>query len=166
MPVILVKTLPVASGTEPPYCLVKCGNRVAECSVESVASVGQYATHGAHIEQRHSQHNLSWGYFYSCFKSLCLQLQVCQPVMKDGSTCANETNAGKYITDFTCAGEGSSNNMLREMRLSFPSGHSSFTFYTMVYVAVSCILFVGPSIAFLPLTICLVFCCSSICKAA
>ncbi|EDW01213.1 putative phosphatidate phosphatase isoform X1 [Drosophila grimshawi] len=58
---------------------------------------------------------------------------VCQPVMPDGSTC--ELNAGKYITEFECRGVGSTARMLKEMRLSFPSGHSSFTFYTMVYVA-------------------------------
>lgn len=57
--------------------------------------------------------------------------------MPDGSTCADERNAGKYITNFDCKGVGSSARMLKEMRLSFPSGHSSFTFYTMVYVAVS-----------------------------
>lgn len=63
--------------------------------------------------------------------------QVCQPLMPDGSNCDNATNVGKYITDFKCQGVGSSARMLKEMRLSFPSGHSSFTFYTMVYVAVS-----------------------------
>ncbi|EDW08111.2 putative phosphatidate phosphatase isoform X1 [Drosophila mojavensis] len=62
-------------------------------------------------------------------------IAVCQPQMPDGSTCDNATNVGKYITDFTCKGVGSSARMLKEMRLSFPSGHSSFTFYTMVYVA-------------------------------
>lgn len=63
--------------------------------------------------------------------------QVCQPQMPDWSTCENATNVGKYIMDFECQGVGSSARMLKEMRLSFPSGHSSFTFYTMVYVAVS-----------------------------
>ncbi|KAH8407657.1 hypothetical protein KR222_009484 [Zaprionus bogoriensis] len=62
-------------------------------------------------------------------------IAVCQPIMPDGSTCGNATNAGKYIMDFKCQGVGSSARMLKEMRLSFPSGHSSFTFYTMVYVA-------------------------------
>ncbi|XP_030559970.1 putative phosphatidate phosphatase isoform X1 [Drosophila novamexicana] len=62
-------------------------------------------------------------------------IAVCQPLMPDGSNCDNATNVGKYITDFKCQGVGSSARMLKEMRLSFPSGHSSFTFYTMVYVA-------------------------------
>ncbi|XP_020798958.1 putative phosphatidate phosphatase isoform X3 [Drosophila serrata] len=60
---------------------------------------------------------------------------VCQPVMPDGSTCDDPVNAGKYIQEFTCKGVGSSDRMLKEMRLSFPSGHSSFTFFAMVYLA-------------------------------
>lgn len=63
--------------------------------------------------------------------------QVCQPEMLDGSTCADPVNAGKYIQEFKCKGIGSSDRMLKEMRLSFPSGHSSFTFFAMVYLAVS-----------------------------
>jgi len=57
--------------------------------------------------------------------------------MADGSTCDDAINAGKYIQEFTCKGVGSSARMLKEMRLSFPSGHSSFTFFAMVYLAVS-----------------------------
>ncbi|KAH8401860.1 hypothetical protein KR009_008272, partial [Drosophila setifemur] len=62
-------------------------------------------------------------------------MAVCQPMMPDGSTCDSAINAGKYIQEFTCQGVGSSARMLKEMRLSFPSGHSSFTFFAMVYLA-------------------------------
>lgn len=62
-------------------------------------------------------------------------LAVCQPVMSDGTSCDPAAGGGKYIEDFKCGAEGSSATMLKEMRLSFPSGHSSFTFYTMVYIA-------------------------------
>ncbi|XP_033153279.1 putative phosphatidate phosphatase isoform X2 [Drosophila mauritiana] len=62
-------------------------------------------------------------------------IAVCQPLMPDGTTCADAINAGKYIQEFTCKGVGSSARMLKEMRLSFPSGHSSFTFFAMVYLA-------------------------------
>ncbi|KQS70778.1 putative phosphatidate phosphatase isoform X2 [Drosophila erecta] len=62
-------------------------------------------------------------------------IAVCQPEMPDGTTCADPINAGKYIEEFTCKGVGSSARMLKEMRLSFPSGHSSFTFFAMVYLA-------------------------------
>ncbi|XP_073813142.1 wunen isoform X2 [Musca autumnalis] len=61
---------------------------------------------------------------------------VCQPIMADGSTCADAINQGKYITNFHCAGVGSTERMLKEVGLSFPSGHSSFTFYGMVYLAI------------------------------
>lgn len=77
--------------------------------------------------------------FLHGFNLLFAILQVCQPIMTNGTTCTDEINAGKYITNFECRGVGSSRRMLKEMRLSFPSGHSSFTFYTMVYVAVSCV---------------------------
>lgn len=63
--------------------------------------------------------------------------QVCQPLMADGTNCSNPINHGKYIEDFTCLGVGSSAKMLKEMRLSFPSGHSGFTFYAMIFLAVS-----------------------------
>ncbi|XP_061390409.1 putative phosphatidate phosphatase, partial [Musca vetustissima] len=61
---------------------------------------------------------------------------VCQPIMPDGTTCADPINQGRYITDFRCAGVGSTERMLKEVSLSFPSGHSSFTFYGMVYLAI------------------------------
>lgn len=67
---------------------------------------------------------------------LFICLQVCQPRLMDGSDCSNPINFEKYIVEFTCIGEGSSERMLKEMRLSFPSGHSSFSVYTMVYCAV------------------------------
>ncbi|KAL9921177.1 wunen isoform 2-T3 [Glossina fuscipes fuscipes] len=60
---------------------------------------------------------------------------VCQPIMPDGTTCASFLNQHKYIMDFHCKGLGSTERMLKEARLSFPSGHSSFSFFTMVYLA-------------------------------
>nr|XP_016930558.1 putative phosphatidate phosphatase isoform X1 [Drosophila suzukii] len=62
-------------------------------------------------------------------------MAVCQPQMPDGTTCDDPINVGKYIQEFECKGVGSSARMLKEMRLSFPSGHSSFTFFAMVYLA-------------------------------
>lgn len=56
--------------------------------------------------------------------------------MPDGTNCSHPLNSGRYIEEFTCSGD-SSDRMLKEMRLSFPSGHSSFSFFTMVYCAVS-----------------------------
>lgn len=61
--------------------------------------------------------------------------------MADGTDCSNPINQGRYIEDFTCLGKGSTAKMLKEMRLSFPSGHSGFTFYAMIFLAVSVLLF-------------------------
>lgn len=67
----------------------------------------------------------------------CLWIfQVCKPRMLDGSNCSDAINLGRYIEDFTCAGTNASARVLKEMRLSFPSGHSSFSFYTMLFCAV------------------------------
>ncbi|XP_018357203.1 PREDICTED: putative phosphatidate phosphatase isoform X1 [Trachymyrmex septentrionalis] len=41
----------------------------------------------------------------------------------------------KYIIDFHCTA-AVSNKLLKEVRLSFPSGHSSFSAYTMIYLAI------------------------------
>ncbi|XP_055921774.1 putative phosphatidate phosphatase isoform X2 [Eupeodes corollae] len=60
---------------------------------------------------------------------------VCQPIMRDGTNCSNPINAGRYIEEFTCLGINSTPRMLKEVRLSFPSGHSSFSTFTMVYMA-------------------------------
>lgn len=58
--------------------------------------------------------------------------------MADGTNCSHPLNLGRYIEEFSCTGD-SENRILKEMRLSFPSGHSSFSAYTMIYCAVSCL---------------------------
>lgn len=65
-------------------------------------------------------------------------LQVCQPLMPDGTTCANPKNHGRYIVDMKCLAVGSTADQLREARMSFPSGHSSYTTFTMVFCMVRC----------------------------
>jgi len=64
-------------------------------------------------------------------------ISVCQPIMPDGSNCTDPRNFNVYHIDFTCGNTESSARKLKEMRLSFPSGHSSFSFYTMLFCAVS-----------------------------
>uniref|UniRef100_A0A8C7MEI6 Phospholipid phosphatase 1 n=1 Tax=Oncorhynchus kisutch TaxID=8019 RepID=A0A8C7MEI6_ONCKI len=56
-------------------------------------------------------------------------LAVCKP-MWDRINCI----AGGYIENFTCTGD---KNMVDEARLSFFSGHSSFSMYCMLFLAVS-----------------------------
>lgn len=62
-------------------------------------------------------------------------ISVCQPIMSDGTNCSSPINAHRYIEDFTCSNKESTANQLRQMRLSFPSGHASFSMYTMIFVA-------------------------------
>uniref|UniRef100_A0A1B0AHS4 Phosphatidic acid phosphatase type 2/haloperoxidase domain-containing protein n=1 Tax=Glossina pallidipes TaxID=7398 RepID=A0A1B0AHS4_GLOPL len=61
---------------------------------------------------------------------------VCQPLMNDGTTCDDLQNEGRYIEDFTCRGLGYTPKILKEAHLSFPSGHASFTCFTMIYIAI------------------------------
>jgi phosphatidate phosphatase len=58
------------------------------------------------------------------------------PRMLDGTTCADAINQNRYIENFTCENPESTPRMLKEMRLSFPSGHSSFSAYTMIFCAI------------------------------
>ncbi|XP_050295170.1 putative phosphatidate phosphatase isoform X2 [Anthonomus grandis grandis] len=59
---------------------------------------------------------------------------VCKPSIN----CSLPENQFVYHTDFTCTNPlySSSKRIMKEMRLSFPSGHSSFSMYTMVYFAI------------------------------
>lgn len=61
---------------------------------------------------------------------------VCTPQMLDGTTCEDPKNHGKYHEHFSCTNERSTERQIKEMRLSFPSGHSSFSAYTMIYCAI------------------------------
>lgn len=63
--------------------------------------------------------------------------QLCRPVMPDGSDCSNPVNFNKYIETFNCSNRDATDKMQKEMRLSFPSGHASFGFYTMIFAVVS-----------------------------
>lgn len=69
---------------------------------------------------------------FSCFK-------VCQPVMTDGTDCTNAINLRRYVENFTCSNPNVSDKLIKDMRMSFPSANSSFSFYAMVFCAVSAI---------------------------
>lgn len=58
-------------------------------------------------------------------------LDICEPDVD----CEDDKNKTKYIEIFDCKGE--MKNKFIDSRLSFPSGHSSLSFYCMVYLAVS-----------------------------
>lgn len=76
-------------------------------------------------------------FFNLCFPLLLVfKMQLCQPLI-DGTDCSDAGNHHRYIEKYTCMNPEATDEMLREMRLSFPSGHASFAFYTMIFSVVS-----------------------------
>ncbi|KAK2724433.1 putative phosphatidate phosphatase isoform X1 [Artemia franciscana] len=59
-------------------------------------------------------------------------MDVCKPNLE--LLCPPGVSPTKYIEDFTCV-EGDA-YLLKNSRLSFPSGHASFSAYTMMYLAI------------------------------
>ncbi|CAL7941260.1 unnamed protein product [Xylocopa violacea] len=57
-------------------------------------------------------------------------MAICMPNVN----CTLAENHHRYIENYSCA-ENVSKRLLKEVRLSFPSGHSSFSAYTMIYLA-------------------------------
>ncbi|XP_012220977.1 putative phosphatidate phosphatase [Linepithema humile] len=49
--------------------------------------------------------------------------------------CSLIENRHRYIEHFECTAPEISDKLLKDVRLSFPSGHSSFSAYTMIYLA-------------------------------
>ncbi|EDV52764.1 putative phosphatidate phosphatase [Drosophila erecta] len=64
---------------------------------------------------------------------------VCSPQFLDGSSCSDESRGGglKYHTDYECQPNLSqaTEEMIRDVHVSFPSGHSAMAFYGLVFVA-------------------------------
>uniref|UniRef100_A0A7G3ANR3 Putative lipid phosphate phosphatase n=1 Tax=Lutzomyia longipalpis TaxID=7200 RepID=A0A7G3ANR3_LUTLO len=60
---------------------------------------------------------------------------LCQPRWGDNSSCDDPQNHGLYIEDFHCIND-QTDRLLKEMRLSFPSGHASFSAYTLIYLSI------------------------------
>ncbi|GIY04762.1 putative phosphatidate phosphatase [Caerostris extrusa] len=56
-------------------------------------------------------------------------LSVCEP-----NVSCSSLDPHAYVTNFVCLGKDA--NAIREGRLSFPSGHSSFSAYTMVFTVI------------------------------
>ncbi|XP_023171534.1 putative phosphatidate phosphatase isoform X2 [Drosophila hydei] len=61
---------------------------------------------------------------------------LCKPMLLDGTTCADYVNEGRYIEEYTCTAKDISVKQFKNMHLSFPSGHSSFVFFSMIYLAI------------------------------
>ncbi|KAH8371376.1 hypothetical protein KR093_007110, partial [Drosophila rubida] len=60
---------------------------------------------------------------------------ACQPRLQDGSSCADGRNADVYVQQFYCSNSNLSPQQLRELHVSFPSAHSSLSFYAMCLLA-------------------------------
>ncbi|KAH8261142.1 hypothetical protein KR044_003933 [Drosophila immigrans] len=62
---------------------------------------------------------------------------VCRPKLADGGFCTDEAHrqGGVYHTDYTCESTDATPQMLRDVHVSFPSGHSSMVFYGLVFMA-------------------------------
>lgn len=63
-------------------------------------------------------------------------ISVCQPQLTDGSNCESPQNLHRYIENYICVGSGYTVEDVRQARLSFPSGHSSLSFFALTYVAI------------------------------
>ncbi|KAH8272943.1 hypothetical protein KR018_011892, partial [Drosophila ironensis] len=61
---------------------------------------------------------------------------LCAPVLPDGSTCNDPKNFGIYIQDFACSAADITPKRLKDVSLSFPSGHASFACFSMLYLAI------------------------------
>ncbi|EDW44468.1 putative phosphatidate phosphatase [Drosophila sechellia] len=59
----------------------------------------------------------------------------CQPRLDDGSSCSDPQNAELYVEQFHCSNHNLSTRQIRELHVSFPSAHSSLSFYSMVLLA-------------------------------
>uniref|UniRef100_W8BAN9 Putative phosphatidate phosphatase n=1 Tax=Ceratitis capitata TaxID=7213 RepID=W8BAN9_CERCA len=63
-------------------------------------------------------------------------ISVCQPQLLDGSTCDSPQNQYRYVEKYICLGNGFTLDDVQQSRLSFPSGHSSLSFFALVYMAI------------------------------
>ncbi|XP_014095866.1 putative phosphatidate phosphatase [Bactrocera oleae] len=63
-------------------------------------------------------------------------ISVCQPQLSDGSNCESPQNRHRYIENYTCVSSGYTLGDVWEARLSFPSGHSSLSFFALTYIAI------------------------------
>lgn len=60
---------------------------------------------------------------------------ACQPRLHDGSSCSDAHNADVYMQHFYCSNPNLSSLQIRELHVSFPSAHSSLSFYSMCLLA-------------------------------
>ncbi|KAM7356591.1 lazaro [Cochliomyia hominivorax] len=60
---------------------------------------------------------------------------ACRPQLNDGSTCEDVKNRNVFVEQYFCSNRNLSAMALRELYVSFPSAHSSLSFYAMLFLA-------------------------------
>ncbi|XP_061395200.1 putative phosphatidate phosphatase [Musca vetustissima] len=60
---------------------------------------------------------------------------ACRPTLNDGSTCDDPKNRNLFVEQYYCSNRNLSARQLRELYVSFPSAHSSLSFYAMLFLA-------------------------------
>ncbi|XP_030371856.1 putative phosphatidate phosphatase [Scaptodrosophila lebanonensis] len=61
---------------------------------------------------------------------------ACQPMLADGTSCADVQNQGRYIDSYTCTNANVTDFIFQQLNQSFPSGHASMMMYAMLYLAI------------------------------
>lgn len=61
---------------------------------------------------------------------------VCRPILPNNSTCSEVENMNRFIEDFKCNTDLTTSTDFRELFLSFPSGHASMSFCTMIFAVI------------------------------
>jgi len=65
--------------------------------------------------------------------------EICRPLLADGSSCTDSGPGQSHVyhTDYTCQTElsGATETMIRDVHVSFPSGHSAMAFYGLIFMA-------------------------------
>ncbi|XP_075160565.1 lazaro [Haematobia irritans] len=60
---------------------------------------------------------------------------ACRPQLNDGSTCEDPKNRNLFVELYYCSNRELSASQMRELYVSFPSAHSSLSFYAMLFLA-------------------------------
>lgn len=60
---------------------------------------------------------------------------ACRPQLNNGSTCDDLMNRNLFVEQYYCSNRNLSARQLRELYVSFPSAHSSLSFYAMLFLA-------------------------------
>lgn len=126
--IIITETVQAKFNTERPPKIIKIGNwNVPAWLSNSYQQIGYFAFGAACSQLTTDVAKYTIGRLRPHF------IDVCQPII-NGGDCSNPANMGRYIEEYACSGTAS-DFMMRETRLSFPSGHSSFSAYTLIYTA-------------------------------